>query len=426
MANKRRERNPMERARARGYAPSLRSQAQTFLDGLTPQWDGAPLAPAVLDLTGMSAADAVDTMESVEREIKREERSLARLRAERNRLIGSVAEQTSGGLDGVLFKADTFKHPSEWLSFRDALQLITRTEFDEVTRLAQHEKVWETTQPRLMVKALAETLHQYDVVLWEKEQWSLSRHKAEAWLNTPMEFEDLSAKPQLWVWNDPITLTEKEHKALGMIRPAALCSVGVMPVVKTGVLSSSSLEAVSSARYTPDMGPLGVLFWLQFSPELPPELRGRSVQYNAANYDPSVMLPILRFLPPIYHGEMIGPGVCELVAALFWLTLPLVERRPPHDYSRQQRRAYERKLPEHQSSVEIITLRKKDYVQEESGEGKATREVDWQWRWKVKPHWRKRRKDEEPGPPRWIEEYQKGPKNRPLKPQRDTMYHAKR
>ena len=74
--------------------------------------------------------------------------------------------------------------------------------------------------------------------------------------------------------------------------------------------------------------------------------------------------------------------------------------------------------------IHVVTLRR-PVTKDETD---STREVDWQWRWWVRGHWRQQavgpnRQDRAPV---WIMPYVKGPDDRPIKPNVPTIYNVTR
>jgi hypothetical protein len=74
--------------------------------------------------------------------------------------------------------------------------------------------------------------------------------------------------------------------------------------------------------------------------------------------------------------------------------------------------------------IRVISLRRLEEAREKA---KETGEVDWQWQWGVRGHWRNQFYPSE-GVYRqvFIESYIKGPENRPLKPPTHNMFVARR
>ena len=96
-----------------------------------------------------------------------------------------------------------------------------------------------------------------------------------------------------------------------------------------------------------------------------------------------------------------------------------VEHRP----ERQARKRVEKEttlVP----MIRVVTLRRMEEDRKKDPKGNA---VDWQWQWKVHHFWRRQwYPSEGVHKPVWIEDYIKGPIDRPLKPDTHTVYVARR
>jgi len=94
-----------------------------------------------------------------------------------------------------------------------------------------------------------------------------------------------------------------------------------------------------------------------------------------------------------------------------------------HRAERQTRRRMEKEHTPIQPLVRLVTLRR---MEEARAEGKHS-EIDWQWQWHVQGHWRKQwYPKEQVHKMKWIEEYIKGPQDKPLKPAAITVYKVER
>jgi hypothetical protein len=97
----------------------------------------------------------------------------------------------------------------------------------------------------------------------------------------------------------------------------------------------------------------------------------------------------------------------------------IIQHRAPRADRRREAKAGRPEPPD----TRVVYLRR--MLQDKVSE-RAVDKVDWQWRWKVKPHWRNQFYPSE-NTHRWImiDEYEKGPEDKPLKLQ-NVAYIAKR
>lgn len=94
-----------------------------------------------------------------------------------------------------------------------------------------------------------------------------------------------------------------------------------------------------------------------------------------------------------------------------------------HTPERAVRRRMERQKATVLPEVNVVTLRRMEQPRTDH----ATRHVDWQWQWPVKHHWRNQYYPST-GEHKWkfIEDFVKGPEDKPMKPATPTVYVARR
>ena len=74
--------------------------------------------------------------------------------------------------------------------------------------------------------------------------------------------------------------------------------------------------------------------------------------------------------------------------------------------------------------VRFVTLRR---MQADRAKAGAMSDIDWQWQWPVKGHWRNQWfPSEQENKTIWIEDYVKGPIDKPMKPAQSTIFNATR
>jgi hypothetical protein len=100
-----------------------------------------------------------------------------------------------------------------------------------------------------------------------------------------------------------------------------------------------------------------------------------------------------------------------------------LDARQPADRATRRRVQAAMNTIEPPSDIHVITLRRP--VGKESAE---SRDVDWQWRWWVRGHWRQQAvgPNHQDRAPVWIMAHVKGPEDRPMKPSVPTIYNVTR
>jgi hypothetical protein len=110
-----------------------------------------------------------------------------------------------------------------------------------------------------------------------------------------------------------------------------------------------------------------------------------------------------------------------VLAACVFLRQRIVQASEVH-IERHFRKRIEREHPEAVPSVKIITLRRAESSQHDGGE---TRQVEWSCQWIVQGHWRNQ-KIKEGHRLIYIENYIKGPDDKPLRVHPQTVFEVKR
>ena len=99
-------------------------------------------------------------------------------------------------------------------------------------------------------------------------------------------------------------------------------------------------------------------------------------------------------------------------------------REEKGDRAFRRRWERERERPPIEPLVKIVTLRRVEEARKLDPEGHR---VEWNWSWHVTGHWRRQYyASTKEHKPKWIEEYVKGPTDKPLKPPVMTVYKAGR
>jgi len=94
-----------------------------------------------------------------------------------------------------------------------------------------------------------------------------------------------------------------------------------------------------------------------------------------------------------------------------------------HRADRHARKRLEREKFAIEPAVKLITLRRMEEHRAVEHRG----EVDWHWQWHVQGHWRNQwYAKEQTNKLKWIEEYVKGPADKPLKPATPILYKVER
>lgn len=317
------------------------------------------------------------------------------------------------------------RKPHDWLDYRDRLQEIFLAEEETIVRLSGWPPSPED-KTRHIFRGLVQFLHLCEVVVWELDMWNTSRHRAEVWTGTPVDWDDLYLTPQFWTFDEVLVMDDASVKWFGLDRTCAIDAIirlpsGITP--ELAALPDDQRPYVITEEQTSRINreSLGVCFILVFAPELPSHLRG-SVAHGLLRGDIEAVCPRVRILPPIYNGEAIPAAYAELMAASMWMNLPFVGSRKL-DLQRDRAKTYGKRKPSHSQVVRTIILRRR-LNERDPNAPKGT--VEWSCQWPVKGHWRARRKDEAPGAPRWINPYIKGPADRPLKAATSTIARVKR
>ena len=96
----------------------------------------------------------------------------------------------------------------------------------------------------------------------------------------------------------------------------------------------------------------------------------------------------------------------------------------PHKTDRPTRRRAERMGQQAPPFIKVITLRR---LEADRAHASAGKEVDWQWQWEVRGHWRNHWYPvENTHKPVFIESYVKGPTDKPFKPSSPKLFVATR
>lgn len=97
-----------------------------------------------------------------------------------------------------------------------------------------------------------------------------------------------------------------------------------------------------------------------------------------------------------------------------------VEHTPP----RATRKRMEREHIPLTPLLQVVTLRRMEEARQRDPQGA---EIGWHWQWRVTGHWRRQwYPSEQTHKLVWIEEYVKGPEDKPFKPPRSVIYKAER
>lgn len=95
-----------------------------------------------------------------------------------------------------------------------------------------------------------------------------------------------------------------------------------------------------------------------------------------------------------------------------------------HRAERGTRRRFEREESPIAPFLRIVTLRRLEEARQKDPKGY---QVDWQWKWHVVGHWRNQYfPSEQTNKIIWVEEYIKGPPEKPLKPFSHTIFKVQR
>lgn len=113
---------------------------------------------------------------------------------------------------------------------------------------------------------------------------------------------------------------------------------------------------------------------------------------------------------------------------LLWATLYLMAQRLATTVQHETDRATRRRAERHQQVappfIRVVTLRR---LEEARPKNPTPAEVDWQWQWHVRGHWRNQfHPSDGSHKPVFIEAYIKGPEDKPLKPDSHKLFAARR
>jgi hypothetical protein len=111
-----------------------------------------------------------------------------------------------------------------------------------------------------------------------------------------------------------------------------------------------------------------------------------------------------------------------LYAALHLMSQKLAATRE-EQAERHTRRRMQREESKLEPLVRVVTLRRMEEARAIEGHSN----VDWQWQWKVTGHWRNQYYPSTGAhQPKWIEDYVKGPPEKPFKTPAHTVYAVSR
>lgn len=287
---------------------------------------------------------------------------------------------------------------------------------DEFKAEATRRAVWDGCSKERAVDILPGISRQTAramIVMWEEEMWKAAWQGCEAFENEKMRSDLRPPQPQLWLWRYRRSFDPRLKELFGLSAQAELCAV--------------LLESSTGFRDTPEADRAISQGWADvrekdriFSGR--EGLRVTEFWYELDRSARDFHVPLLRSYPVLWDGGLISEmdAAVTCVAALKFMQLPFVSMDKP-SMSRQVRRQLERKeggdLP-----IRVITLRRSEH-KHTGGPGK---EAEWSCQWMVKGHWRKRAERWGEGSPSYVTPHIKGPKDKPFRAPRETVYKVRR
>jgi hypothetical protein len=232
-----------------------------------------------------------------------------------------------------------------------------------------------------------------------------------------MEFDPAwLLSPSGWMWlQEPYLVPEMQISPLWKARKEPAWSISAVSWFPTSDGGTFFLTYLDRKLVTTNLGGFGMwsYFVLHAGERLAPRIR--AFEKTAASYDEGAYVES--------RAAEMGHEIRWMYTALHLMSERLAVTRE-HTAERGTRRRWQREQVPLEPLVKIVTLRRMEEARAKDPHASA---VDWQWQWHVRGFWRKQYyPSEDTHKMKWIDEYVKGPANKPFKPSTARIYAAVR
>jgi hypothetical protein len=241
-----------------------------------------------------------------------------------------------------------------------------------------------------------------DVFIWQKETWAAAGNNANVFIesaaNNLIEFSN----PMCWQFDFALKITDEDIiKRLGLNGTCLVQQQFLFPF----------FESIRNKN--------AMLSCLVLCPDVNHLRNGQELQEGV---DEETAHPYLRFFNPLFFGEPVG-NYFDTIARLQYMTLKVARVDRQH-LSNKVTRQYTRKgfyVPE----VSVIRLR--GVQSEERQKANRCGTVEYSCQWSVRGHWRQQYYPSKGRhQPVYVDEYIKGPEDKPLKEKAAVVYRVDR